>query len=263
MEEVNNFGMKNSLTLPSLANKYFNSLSDENDEPIYSYTDPFERSFLRNSIQVGKCNAFNQHNEFVTSGEVFNIISQKSGIEGNVCDIVDKFYQQVNEYEERPEKEYDLQFEDYHDIDQKEKEKYSNNNVKKIKFHNQLSKLDLNNTQMSFDATSLYPYPRAMYDEKSVYHEIETDYAFKPQSNDIFVNDFINKTFHQDGIDSAIFKIKYYNPTDLVFQHLPVKEKGEKNIRMRKGYVNGDTLASVDICKIVKMGGKVIIILRG
>ena len=29
MEELTGFGMKNSLTLPSLANKFFNSLRDE------------------------------------------------------------------------------------------------------------------------------------------------------------------------------------------------------------------------------------------
>ena len=34
MEEITGFGMKNSLTLLSLANKYFNSLRDENVEPI-------------------------------------------------------------------------------------------------------------------------------------------------------------------------------------------------------------------------------------
>ena len=34
-EELSNFGMENSLTLPALANKCFNSLRDENDEPIY------------------------------------------------------------------------------------------------------------------------------------------------------------------------------------------------------------------------------------
>ena len=45
MEEITGFGMKNSLTLPSLANKYLNSLRDENDEPIYTYTDPFLRNF--------------------------------------------------------------------------------------------------------------------------------------------------------------------------------------------------------------------------
>ena len=55
MEKLNNFGMKNTLSLPSLTNKYFSSLGDENDEPIYTYTDPF----VRNSIKGGRCNAFN------------------------------------------------------------------------------------------------------------------------------------------------------------------------------------------------------------
>ena len=41
MEELTCFDMKNFLTLPSLANKLFNSLRDENDEPICTYTDPF------------------------------------------------------------------------------------------------------------------------------------------------------------------------------------------------------------------------------
>ena len=60
MEELTNFGMKNSLTLPSLAKKYFTSLRVENDEPIYTYTDPFMRIFDRNSIKGGRCNAFIQ-----------------------------------------------------------------------------------------------------------------------------------------------------------------------------------------------------------
>ena len=46
MEDLTGFGMKNSLTLPSLANKYFSSLRDENDEPIKTYTNPFMRNLL-------------------------------------------------------------------------------------------------------------------------------------------------------------------------------------------------------------------------
>ena len=34
MEKLPGFGMKHSLTLPSLANELFNSSGDENDEPI-------------------------------------------------------------------------------------------------------------------------------------------------------------------------------------------------------------------------------------
>ena len=36
MEEVTGFGMKNSLTSPSLANEYANRLRDENEELIYT-----------------------------------------------------------------------------------------------------------------------------------------------------------------------------------------------------------------------------------
>ena len=43
MEQITEVGMKKSLTLPSLGWKYFNSLRDENDEPIYTYTDKYTR----------------------------------------------------------------------------------------------------------------------------------------------------------------------------------------------------------------------------
>ena len=50
VEELTYFSMKNSLTLPSLASKYFNSLRDENDEPIHTDTDPCKRNFVRKSV---------------------------------------------------------------------------------------------------------------------------------------------------------------------------------------------------------------------
>ena len=76
--------------------------------------------------------------------------------------------------------------------------------------------------------------------------------------NNVFVIDFINQTFNQDGNDSAVLKTKYYNPPNLILKHLPVKEKG-KNIevnKMRRSYII-DTLASVDIQEIIKGGRKV------
>ena len=131
-----------------------------------------------------------------------------------------------------------------------------------LSIHKELSKLDSNKTQMDFDATSLYP--SAMWDEKSVYPKMETGFAFKPHMNDVYVEAFNNQTFNEGGDESAILTIKYYNRPDLIFQHLPVKEnvkKVEVN-RMRNGYII-DTLTSVDIQEIVKIGGKVIEIYEG
>ena len=61
MEEVAGFGMKNSLTLPSLVWKFFNSLRDESDEPIYTYRDKNVRWFVRQSIKRDRCTALNQY----------------------------------------------------------------------------------------------------------------------------------------------------------------------------------------------------------
>ena len=39
LEELTNFGMKNSLSLSSLESITFNILSDGNDESVFTYTD--------------------------------------------------------------------------------------------------------------------------------------------------------------------------------------------------------------------------------
>ena len=115
---------------------------------------------------------------------------------------------------------------------------------------------------MNFDATS--PYPSAMWDENSVYPKIETGFAFKPHMNDVYVKAFNNLSFNQDGEESAILTIKYHNPPDLIFQHLPVKEKVKKLEvnRMRNGIII-DTLTSVDIQEIIEIVGRVIQIYEG
>ena len=90
MEELTSFGMKNSSTLPILANTFFNSLRDENDEPIYTYTDPFMKKIVRTSIKGGRFNAFNQHCKSKISDEIFIILSKESNVSGNICDLLEK-----------------------------------------------------------------------------------------------------------------------------------------------------------------------------
>ena len=103
-----------------------------------------------------------------------------------------------------------------------------------------------------------------MYAESSVYPKTESGFALKAIMNVVYVYSFNDQTFNQDGNESAIVKRKYYNQSDLKFQHLPVKEK-VKNIEvntMRTGFII-DILSSVDIQKVLKNGGKVIEIYEG
>ena len=206
MEELTGFGMKNSLTLPSLAKKFFNSLRDEKDETIYTYSDPFIRNIVRKAIEGGRCNAFNQHYKSGISDELFNIVSKELNVDGNECDILEKYFELLNENEGLYAKEFGSKYDDYRDIDQKEKTGFINKKVNMLSIHKGLSKLNSIKTQMVYDAISLYP--SAMWDGNSVYPKIETGFAFKTDMNDVSVEAFNNQTFNEDGDESALLTIK-------------------------------------------------------
>ena len=112
-EELTGFGMRNSLTLPSLANKYFNSMRDENHEVICTYNDEFIRHFVRQSIRRGRCSALNQYYKSKISDEVFNIISKELDNNDNVCEMLEKSFEYTYKQTKIIENEYDSHFNDY------------------------------------------------------------------------------------------------------------------------------------------------------
>ena len=57
---------------------------------------------------------------------------------------------------------------------------------------------------IDFDGTRLYPSP--MWDKNSVYHKIESGFAFNAHMNDVYEAAFKIQTFHQDGNESVFFK---------------------------------------------------------
>ena len=61
MEEITGFSKKNCLSAPGLGWNYFNSMRNENDEPIYTYNDEYMRWFVRQSKKGGRVFAFNQY----------------------------------------------------------------------------------------------------------------------------------------------------------------------------------------------------------
>ena len=101
-----------------------------------------------------------------------------------------------------------------------------------------------------------------MWDENSFYPRIKTGYAYTENMNDELFEKINNGNFTKR---SAILKSENYNPRILTVLHLPVKErenKIENNRMMRNGFII-DTLTSVDIQEIVKIGGIVIQVYEG
>ena len=83
-----------------------------------------------------------------------------------------------------------------------------------LPIHQELSKFDSNKTQMGCDGNSLYP--SSLWNENSVYPKKETGFAFALHMNDVYLEVFNNQTFNEDGDESAILTIKYYNPPNLL-----------------------------------------------
>ena len=79
--------------------------------------------------------------------------------------------------------------------------------------------------------------------------------------NDELSEKFNNQTNTQV---SAILKNKFYNPKNLIVQHLPLEDKEMKIEinRLPNGYIT-QVLTSVDIQEIVEIGGRVIEIYKG
>ena len=158
MEELTVFGMKNCLTLPSLANKYFNSLRDENDEPIYTYNDEFMRHFVRQSKKGGRCSALHHYHKSTIPDEVFNIISEELYINGKICEILDNYFEYANKQGKRIEDEYDSHFKDCRDANQEKRTNSINDQLSKLPIHKKLQILNLEDVMMDVDATPLYPF---------------------------------------------------------------------------------------------------------
>ena len=85
--------MKNSLTLPSLANKSFYSLRNDNDEPIYTCTDGYMHYFVRHPIKGGHCSRLNQYYKSIISDKVFLNFSKELDINGNNYEILPKYFE--------------------------------------------------------------------------------------------------------------------------------------------------------------------------
>ena len=164
------------------------------------------RHFVRNLIKGGRCNAFIQHQKSEISDEVFNILSKELIDNGNVYEFLEKYFEYTNKHRKIKENEYDSQFNDYRENDEEEKTDHINKKLNKLPIHKELSKVDSNQTQKDYDANSLYL--SSIWDEKSVYPKIETGFNFKPEMNDVYVEEFNNQTFKQDVDESARLKIK-------------------------------------------------------
>ena len=132
----------------------------------------------------------------------------------------------------------------------------------------ELQKIYKCDSLVSYDFNSLYP--SAQIDINRIWHKIETAYLLEKYMSDAVCSLFDSARWNELN-RSAFLTVKYHNPENLVFQHLPIKGKIEnpyKNNRLEeinrmKNGITIDTLTSVDVVEIVKYGGLILEVFEG
>ena len=267
MQKMSVFSIKDCLTEASLGWKCFGTYNKNKE--FYTFNDKYVRDFIRKSIKGGRVGAFNRYFESKQCEEILNIIKNYFKINNNeISNIVDEYLKFIDIKRE----EFKLKFEngekDYRKINKKELDNFLEKQLGELNISKDLQKINKDDLLVSYDFNSLYP--SAQIDKNSTWPKIETAYPFKKYMSDAVCTLFNSGRWNELN-RSAFLTIKYHNPANLVFQHLPIKEKIknpykknrlEEINRMRNGIII-DTLSSVDIVEIVKCRGVILEVYEG
>ena len=267
MQNMTGFGIKDCLTEASLGWKCFGTYNK--DREFYTFNDKYVRSFIRKSIKGGRCASLIRYSESNQCENILNIIKKHLKINDNeISNIIDEYLKYINNKFQEFTIECENGEKDYRKINKKELDKFLERKLGELEIMKDLQKINKDDLLVSYDFNSLFP--SAQIDKNSTWPKIETAYPFKKYTNESICSLFNSGKWNELN-RSAFLTVKYHNPENLIFQHLPVKEKVknpyknnrfEEINRMRNGIII-DTLTSIDIVEIVKCGGVILEVFEG
>ena len=137
--------------------------------------------------------------------------------------LIDEYLKNINTKRD----EFKLEFEngetDYRKINRKEINKFLRK-LGDLVISEELQKINKDDLLVSYDFNSLYP--SAQICINSAWAKIETAYPLKKDTKESICSLFNSGKWIELN-RSALLTVKYHNPGNLVFQHLPVKEKNK------------------------------------
>ena len=142
------------------------------------------RWFVRQSKKGGRVCAFNQFYKSKHCDDILKIINKELAVKGTVYDTIEAYMEYKNKHSKIFRKEYEDQFNDYRDENLQEK-KHISDKLSNLRLHKIIKRIELIHLLWDLDAVGLYP--SAMWDEKSIYPRIETEYGFTKDMNDELV----------------------------------------------------------------------------
>ena len=221
MQKMTGFGIKDCLTEASLGWKCFGT--NNKDREFYTFNDKYVHDFIRKSIKGGRVGAFNRYFESNQFDEIMSTIKKHLKINDNeISNIIDKYLRYINTKRDEFKLEFENGEKDYRKINKKELDNFLNNKLGNLEISKELQKINKDDLLVSYDFNSLYP--SAQIDKNSTWPKIEASYPFKKYMNESICTLFNSGRWNELN-RSAVLTIKYHNPENLIFQHLPIKEK--------------------------------------
>ena len=220
MQKMSGFGIKDCLTEASLGWKCFGTYNK--DREFYTFNDKYVRDFIRKSIKGGRVGAFNRYFESNQFDEIMSTIKKHLKINDNeISNIIDNYLRYINTKRDEFKLEFENGEKDYRKINKKELDNFLKNKLGNLEISKELQKINKDDLLVSYDFNSLYP--SAQIDKNSTWPKIEASYPFKKYMNESICTLFNSGRWNELN-RSAFLTIKYHNPENLIFQHLPVKK---------------------------------------
>ena len=210
-----------TLTEASLGWKCFGTYNE--DREFYTFNDKYVRNFIRKSIKGGRVGAFNRYFESKQCEEILNIIKKHLKINDNeISKILDEYLKYINTKRDEFKLNFENNEKDYRKINKKELDKFLEKKLGNLEISKKLQKINKDDLLVSYDFNSLYP--SAQIDKNSTWPKIETAYPFKKYMNDAVCTLFNSGRWNELN-RSAFITVKYHNPKNMIFQHLPIKKR--------------------------------------
>ena len=264
MKKISNISVKQCLTEAALGWSILGTYIK--DKEFYTSNDKYVRHFIRQSIYGGRVIAMKKRfisaeydNIIRTIMDYFNCTEQEA---------IPTYLKYIKSEEERITKDIDNELTDYRELSLKQTKKEIMKRIHNLEISKKIKEVKLNDYLVSSDYTSLYP--SAQVDSHSIWPKIETAYAFENHMNDAVCSLFNGQRFEELNL-CCFLTVKYHNPENLIFQHLPARDRIRlpyKNNaymsvnRSRNGVIIA-TLTSIDIMEIVKIGGVILKVYEG
>ena len=143
MEEITGFSMKDSLSAPGLAWRYFNSLRTVEDELNHIFNGKSMRQFIRQSIKRGRVSVFSHYYKSENCSDVLSILLRELNVGGNVYDFIEVYMKYKNDRSKVIKAEYESNFNDYRKVNEDEMNEYINKKLGELPILKFFTKVEL------------------------------------------------------------------------------------------------------------------------